>query len=389
MQIIMNNFKNIKKLFILCLFSLSFSHGTNWKLQTLQVYDIIQNNYVESNIQDRDLSYGAIKGMLESLNDPYSRFLEPSKYSEMKVNLQGNFYGIGVHIGMKNDKLTVITPIPGTPADRAGLKSMDVIVSINNETTNKISLEEAVSKIRGPEGSKVSITIKRDTVTDNIVYTMQREKIEIKNIDDSQIITGNIGYLRLISFESKEATREVADALKLLKKKGMKSLILDLRNNGGGLLSNAQGIASLFLDDGIVVYTLDRNGSKLGIPVLPDKKIFDGPMIVIINGASASASEILAGAIKDYKRGKIVGTHSFGKASVQNIIPLNDGSAILLTIAKYLTPNGDNIHNVGIMPNVQIEVPSEDIKAIQQGTYVYSTDKDYQLQQAIKIIKSQ
>ncbi len=373
---------------LLVIFSVNFGFSVNWKLQTLQVFDIIQNNFVESNIEDKTLTYGAIKGMLESLNDPYSRFLEPQKYSDMKVNLNGNFFGIGIHIGIKNNKLTVISPIEGTPADKAGLKSLDTIAFINKQSTDKMSIEEAVSKIRGPEGTKVVIGIKRDNVADIIDYSIVREKIEIKSVDGAQILTGNVGYLRLVSFESREATKEIVNAIKQLKKKNMKSFVLDLRNNGGGLLANAQTISSLFLDSGIVVYTVDRNGSKMGIPVMQKQKIYSGPLVILINGSSASASEILAGAIRDNKRGKLVGTHSFGKASVQNIVPMSDGSAILLTIAKYYTPNGDNIHGVGIMPDVVVDIPSEDIKEMQQGNYVYSIDKDIQLQQALKVARS-
>ncbi len=373
---------------LLVLLLVGVSYPVNWKLQTLQVFDIIQSNFVQDNITDKTLTYGAIKGMLESLNDPYSRFLEPSKYSEMKSSLAGNFFGIGIHIGMKNNKLTVIAPINGTPADKAGLRAMDTIVSINTVTTEKMSLEEAVSLIRGPEGSKVTLWIKREAVESPCAVSIIRAKIDIKSIEDAKIFSDDVGYLRLNSFESKEATKEMATEIKALKKKGAKHLIVDVRNNGGGLLSNAQGIASLLIDDGVVVYTVDRSGNKMSLPVTPGKKIFDGPVVILMNGSSASASEILAGAVRDNNRGKLVGTHSFGKASVQNIIPMSDGSAILLTIAKYLTPNGSNIHTVGIPPDVLVEIPSSDIEAIQKGTFTYSMDKDPQILKAIQVVKS-
>lgn len=376
------------RLGLFLLLSLCVSYPINYKLQALQVFDIIQGNSVSANISDKTLTYGAIRGMLESLGDPYSRFLEPTKYSDMKSSLNGNFFGIGIHIGMKNNKLTVIAPIKGTPADKAGLRAMDTIVSVNEVSTEKMSLEEAVSLIRGPEGSKVEIGIKRDKVDDTFYVSIIRAKIDIKSVDEVKIFDEDVGYLRLNSFESKEATREMASEIKTLKKKGAKHLIVDVRNNGGGLLSNAQGIASLFIDDGVVVYTVDRSGNRMSLPVIPGKKMFDGPVVILMNGSSASASEILAGAIRDNKRGKLVGTHSFGKASVQNIIPMADGSAILLTIAKYLTPNGSNIHTVGIPPDVLVEIPSADMEALQKGTYVYSMDKDNQLQQAIKVVKA-
>ena len=372
----------------LILFALNPLYAVNLKLQVLQVFDIIQGNSVENNLQEKELAYGAIKGMLESLKDPYSRFLEPEKYQEMKVNLSGNFFGIGIHIGMKNDKLTVISPIPDTPADRSGIRAMDTIVSINRLTTEKMSLDEAVSKIRGPEGSKVTLTIKREGVEGFLEIGMLRAKIDIKSVDSVQIITGDVGYVRLLSFESKEATNELIASLKSLKKKGMKRLILDLRNNGGGLLSNAQGVSSLFLDQGIVVYTVDRSGRKMGFPVTPKAQTYEDPLVILINGSSASASEIVAGAIHDNKRGTLVGTHTFGKASVQNIIPLGDGSAILLTIAKYLTPNGNNIHGTGIMPDVAVSIPTADITAFNEGKLIYSIDKDVQLQQANQIVNS-
>ncbi|OGI09141.1 MAG: hypothetical protein A2Y40_03900 [Candidatus Margulisbacteria bacterium GWF2_35_9] len=375
-----------KQLIILILL-LNSVFATNWKLEILRVFDIVQSNYVNKDIGDRELTYGSIRGMLQSLNDPYSRFLEPEKYTEMKVNLDGNFYGVGIHIGMKDNQLTVISPIFDTPADQAGIKSMDKIVSINNETTEKMSLEEAVSKIRGPKGSEVILGIKREGEPNNLSIPIVRDRINIKSVDKVQIISENIGYVRLITFESREETNELGNAIKQLKKKGMQKLILDLRNNGGGLLSNARSTASLFMDNGYVVFTVDRNGNKDGILLEKRLKIWDGPLLILMNGASASASEILAGAVRDNKRGTLVGTTTFGKASVQNIIPLGDGSAVLLTIAKYLTPNGDNIHEVGLKPDIEVQIPSSDIEAIKSHTYEYSIQTDYQINRAIEIIK--
>jgi len=306
----------------------------------------------------------------------------------MKVNLQGNFYGVGIHIGMKDKQLTVISPIYDTPADKAGINSLDKIVSINTESTEKMSLEEAVSKIRGPKGTPVVLGIKREGIDHNLAISIVRDKINIKSVDKVQIVSGNVGYIRLITFESREETNELNSAIKKLKKKGMKKLILDLRNNGGGLLSNARSTASLFMDNGYVVYTVDRNGNKQGILLEKRKKVFNGTLVILINGASASASEILAGAVRDNKRGKLVGTTTFGKASVQNIVPLSDGSAVLLTIAKYLTPNGDNIHEIGLKADIEVHVPSKDVEAIRNNTYKYSIETDHQLQKAIEIINS-
>lgn len=378
---------------IFCIFQTTFSNKNinsnfKWKLMLLKVFDKVRNNYVEKDIDQEKLIHGGIKGMLTTLNDPYTRFLEPKKHSEMQISLNGNFFGVGMYIGLKDDQLTIISPMDDSPAAKAGIKALDRIISIDAKTTEGLSLEEAVSKIRGPKGSKVVLSIKREGTKDTLIIPIIRDKIKIKSIETPQMLTDNIGYLRLISFENKNATKQVRKAIQKLKKQGMQKLIFDLRNNGGGLLSNAIEISSLFLDDGTVVYTVDREQHKISLPVHKNQKIFSGALAVLINGASASASEILAGAIKDSNRGILVGTKTFGKASVQNIVSLDDGSALLLTIAKYLTPAGHDINKTGINPNYEAKIPTTDIKAMKDGNYIYNIKTDYQIQKALKFLEN-
>jgi carboxyl-terminal processing protease len=379
----------IQSMLLLTLLSVSFSQSTDntsWKVLLLQVFDIVQNNYVEKNVDTNELVYGSIKGMLKSLDDPYTRFLEPKNYKEMKISLKGNFYGVGIHIGLKKHQLTVISPILDTPADKAGIHSLDKIVEIDGESTEGISLEEAVSKIRGPKGTTVTLGVRREGVDEVIQIPIVRDKIKLKNVDKIEMLTDDIGYFRLITFESKNAKEEVLKAIKRLEKKGMTKLIFDLRNNGGGLLSNAVSITSLFLEKGTVVFTVDRNANRTGLPVQRRRKIFDGELVLLVNGASASASEIVAGAIQDYERGTIIGTRTFGKASVQNIVPLKGGSAILLTVAKYYTPLGQSIHGSGLTPNIEARFPTSDIESMREGTFEYSIETDVQIQEAIKFL---
>ncbi|NQY74072.1 MAG: PDZ domain-containing protein, partial [Candidatus Margulisbacteria bacterium] len=279
------------------------------------VRDKLRLNYVKKNVDEQELVYGAIRGMLESLDDPYTRFMPPKNFKEMKVRMDGQFYGVGIHIGMRKKMLTVISPIDGTPAHDAGLKPQDMIITINGESAEGISLVEAVSKIRGPKGSTVVLGIEREGKDKPFDVPIIRDKIEISSVDKVEVFEDTVGYARLTTFENRKATSELKKAILKLKGKGMKSLILDLRFNGGGLLENAINISGLFINKGDVVHTVDRDGSRRTRTV-NGRALFFGPMIVLINEGSASASEILAGAIKDHDRGLILGKNSFGKASV-------------------------------------------------------------------------
>jgi carboxyl-terminal processing protease len=355
---------------------------TNWGI-LYQVLGIIRTQFVEKDIPDDQLIYGAVRGMLKALDDPYTRFVDPKGFEEMQIHLNGNFTGIGIQIGIKDDQLTVISPIEDTPAAKSGLKALDKIISINGKSTEDMSIEQAVSLIRGPKGSRVTLTIQRGTKNKPKDYTMLRETIKLKAVYKKKMLDdkNKIGYIYLSTFESKESYQEMVDALKELDQKGMKSLILDLRNNGGGLLDEAIQIASIFIKDGAVVHTVDRYGNKETFEVVDTQYTwYDKPIVVLVNGGSASASEILSGAILDDKRGILLGTKTFGKASVQNIRPLSDGSAVLVTVQKYQTPSGTNINKIGITPNITVEIPTATIEeALNNPNYEYKEEKDNQL----------
>jgi carboxyl-terminal processing protease len=369
----------------------------NNKLQVfLQVLDIVKTDYVDKNTDDKKLVYGAIKGLLESLDDPYTRFMEPTSYKEMKTRLNGSYSGIGIYIGLKNKKLTVISPIPETPASKVGLKAMDQIVSIEGKPTKDMGLEEAVSLIRGPRGTSVMVGILRGNEKKPKEYKILRDKITIKSVE-KKFLSNNIGYIKLNTFENLNASDEMAKALKLMSSKNMSGLILDLRGNGGGLLSNAVEISSMFLAKDLdIVSTVDREGQKEVIKS-SGELLWQKPLVVLIDQGSASASEILAGAIKDNKVGTIVGYHSFGKASVQNIRQLQDGSALLVTIAKYHTPSGEDISKKGIKPDIVIKTgkegefangsASEEAAALQEEMSGKEPKNDVQLNKAEEVIK--
>ncbi len=360
---------------------------TSWRL-LFDVLRVVSDNFVNKNIDMQKMVYGSIRGLLASLDDPYTRFLEPKGFSEMNIHLKGEFYGVGIQLGMKDNILTVIAPIEGTPAFKAGVKELDKIIKINGEETFQLSLDEAVTKIRGEKGTKVVLALKRIGTDDLITVSMIREKIDLKSVEKVQMLDSKIGYFRLVTYESSKTTQEVRDALIKLKKDGAKAIIVDERSNGGGLLNAAIDVASLFISEGVVVHTVDRNGNRKSFEVSKGMKVYDGELLVLVNGGSASASEILAGALRDHHRATIFGTKTFGKASVQTVNPLRDGSAVLVTTAKYLTPNGDDIHKEGITPNIIAAIPTADIEEMRKPEYVYSMGKDYQLNKAIEYLRT-
>lgn len=354
------------------------------KLETyLQVLDIIQNDYVEKDLDDQKLVYGSIRGLLSALDDPYTRFMEPKAYEEMKIRMSGTYSGIGIYIGIKDHQLTVISPIEGTPAYRAKLKAGDQIMTVDDKTTKDMALEEAVSLIRGLPGTKVKLGILRKGWKEPKPFEIIRAKIEIKPIK-TKIVDENIAYIKLITFENLTAAREFEKALRKFKQ--AEGLIIDVRGNGGGLLQNAIDIGSMFIERGrMIVQTVDREGKRESIEAR-GRVWWRKPTVVLINGASASASEILAGALRDNQVATLVGTKTFGKASVQNVRRLNDGSALLLTIAKYLTPNGEDINKKGIAPDIEVLVPTEEAEA--KLEIEEEEAEDIQLQKAIEVLKS-
>jgi carboxyl-terminal processing protease len=350
----------------------------------LEVLSLVKSQFVEKNVDDTKLIYGAIKGMLAATGDPYTRFMEPTAYKEMRIRLRGQYSGIGIYIGIKDNQLSAISIIPGTPAEKAGLKSKDKIMEIEGKSTKDMSLEEAVSHIRGEKGTFVKLQIVRGKAKEPKEYSVRRDNIVIQSTE-FKMVTPEIAYIKFNTFEKQNAPQEVSKAIWEARKKNARGLIFDVRNNGGGLLDNSVTIGSMFIKSGAIVQTVDRDGAR-EVRYSTGNVIWWQPMVVLINEGSASASEILAGALQDHKIATLVGTRSYGKASVQSVRNLQDNSAVLLTIAKYQTPNGRDISKVGIQPDVLVEIPTKEVEAIATGE---DTEKDLQLDRAIELIKNQ
>lgn len=306
-------------------------------------------------------AYVAIETMVASLDDPYTKFLDPKEFSEETSSIKGSLKGIGIQIAIKDGKLMVIAPIEDSPAEKAGLMADDEVLEINGESTKGLSIDKSADKIRGEEGTTVTLLVKRKDVVKT--YTIVRKEIELKavstKIPNDVKLNNDIGYIRLSSFISKNAAKEFENVLVQYGNK--KGYIIDLRSNPGGLLTNAIYIANLLLPNGVIVSTVDRDGYKetqrcIGRPVT------NKPLVILINKGSASASEILSGALKDNKRAVLIGEKSFGKGLVQEINRLPDDSGVNITIQKYLTPNGTDINKKGIDPDIKVELSEDDIK---------------------------
>jgi len=301
----------------------------------------------------KELAYGAIDGMLAQL-DPHSSFMTPEVYKEMRLETQGSFGGLGIQVAVKDRQLTVVTPIAGTPADRAGIQPGDRIVRVDDMLTQQMTLMEAVQRLRGPAGSKVTLTILRHESPGPFQVALTREVIALKPV---KLVTleQSIGYIKIVSF-SEQSGRNLQQAVQTLTEKGVKGVILDLRGNSGGLFNESIRAAELFLDEGQpVVSTASRHKNEAAhYKAAHPGALVKVPMIVLVNGGSASASEIVAAALQDLKRALIVGSKTYGKGSVQTIIPLKDGSALRLTTARYVTPGGRSIDGVGIQPDLVI-----------------------------------
>ena len=318
-----------------------------------EVLNQVQRHYVEETTT-RDVIYGAIRGMLNTL-DPHSAFMPPEMYKEMQVDTKGEFGGLGIQIGLKEERLTVIAPIEDTPADRAGIKAGDRIVKIDGASTKDVSLMDAVNKMRGPKGTKVVLTVEREGVAAPFDVSLVREIIKIRSVRHKMLDNG-IGYLRLTQFQE-QSGKDLTKALDALRSQKVQSLILDLRNNPGGLLTAAVDVSEMFLPKGKAVVSIKgRQGKGEDYTADGPHPILDLPMIVLVNEGSASASEIVAGALQDWGRAVVVGTTTFGKGSVQTVIPLSDGSGLRLTTAKYYTPKGRSIQNTGIDPTITVRI---------------------------------
>jgi len=426
----MFKYKNILLWIMIFVFAITAFMLTRWSLlenvgaaedehyKRLKVFaeaiTLLKENYVRE-VDEKDLIYGAIRGMLSSL-DPHSSFMTPDAYKEMQVDTKGEFGGLGIQIGIRDNILTVIAPIEDTPAFRAGIKAGDRIMKIDGEPTKGMSLYDAVKRLRGPKGTSVTITIIREGLKEPKDVKIIRDIIKIKSVK-SRVIEDGIGYIRLLQFQQKTPA-ELEDALFKLEKEGINSLILDLRNNPGGLLNSSVKVASYFLPpERLIVYIKGRKDEKNEFFTKEVKHYLDYPMVTLVNEGSASASEIVAGALQDWQRSLILGTKTFGKGSVQTVIPLSDGSAIRVTTALYYTPKGRSIQATGIVPDVIVRskgkeiakkyhpvVREKDLKnhietekiqkeekekeSVEVSAETAEKEEDVQLQRAIDILKS-
>ena len=316
------------------------------------VLALIQRNYVEKP-NNKDLVQGAIKGMLETL-DPHSSYMNPEVYREMQVETRGEFSGLGIEITTRDDRIVVVAPIEDTPAFKAGVLAGDQIIRIDGKPTKGMSLPDAVKLMRGPRGSSVRLTVAREGATGPLEFTITRATIAVKSVKPKMLEPG-YGYIRLTQFQERSAD-DLTGTLERVEKDGLKGLVLDLRNNPGGLLDQAVKVADLWIDGGLIVYTDGRiENQRMEFRATPDRVRRDYNIVVLVNEGSASASEIVAGALQDTGRAVVVGTPTFGKGSVQTIIPLSDGSALRLTTARYFTPKGRSIQAKGITPDILVE----------------------------------
>ena len=343
-----------------------------------EVLEKINEEYVDEIDQSESMD-AAINGLLQSL-DPYSGYMSPKTFDEMQTDTSGKFGGLGIEVTMEAGVVKVISPIDDTPASRAGIKAGDYIVKIENTQVQGKSLSEAVDLMRGPVGSSIELTVRRSGVKKALIFNVTREIIEVKSVK-VDILKKNIGYLRLTSFNENSAEQIEKEIKKLENKNELKGYILDLRNNPGGLLSQAIKISDFFLEDGEIVSTKGRRSSENRKWFAKKGDITDGKtLIVLINYGSASASEIVAGALKDHKRAILLGANSYGKGSVQSIIPLKNKGAIRLTVAKYYLPSGKSISEVGVSPDIEIDEDLDDFKI--------KTETDNQLNYALKLLNS-
>ena len=377
----MKKFKLIKFFLIIYISFFQISHSVENEIYKKidlfgEVLEKINKEYVDEINQSESMD-SAINGLLQSL-DPYSAYMTPEIFEEMQTETSGEFGGLGIEVGMEAGVVKVITPMDGTPADKAGLKAGDYIVKINDTQVQGKSLSEAVDLMRGPVGSSIELTVRRRGEKKALTFNITREIIEVQSVK-SDLLDNNIGYIRLTSFNDNSG-EQIEDKIKELNKNdNLNAYILDLRNNPGGLLSQAIKISDFFLDNGEIVSTKSRKASENRKWFAKKGDITNGKtLVVLINYGSASASEIVAGALKDHKRAIILGERSYGKGSVQSIIPLKNRGAIRLTVAKYYLPSGKSISEVGVTPDIEVDEDSDEFKI--------KTETDNQLSYAIKLL---
>ena len=378
----------MRKVYIFLIFFLTFCSTVAFSKNELyekidlfgEVLENIKNEYVDE-VDQADVMDSAINGVLQSL-DPYSAYMSPELFKEMQTDTKGEFGGLGIEIGMESGVVKVISPIDDTPAAKAGIKAGDYIVQIGDEQVQGKSLLEAVKLMRGPVGTSINLTVRRKNVKKPLEFKIVRKIIEVQSVSSKLLgEKSNLGYIRLKSFNQNSDEQFLKIIKKFEKKSNLKGYVLDLRNNPGGLLTQAINITDFFLDDGEIVSTKGRKISETRkFFAKSGDEVKGKPIIVLINNGSASASEIFAGALKDHKRAIILGESSYGKGSVQSIIPLRNGGGMRLTISKYYLPSGKSISEVGVTPDIFVEEEGND--------FSINSDKDNQLNYAIKLFNS-
>ncbi len=340
-----------------------------------EAWNIVHEQYVDQPVNDLVLMQGAIRGMVEALGDENSSYMDPVSYQNASESLNGAYEGIGAYVDTTGDYLTVTSPIPGSPAEAAGLKAGDQFVAIDGEDMTGIDPELARLKVIGPAGTTVHLTVKRESEPELLEFDIQRAQILVESAS-GRMLDNQIAYVQVTTFGD-QTTRELRDTLKDLMAQNPEGLILDLRNNGGGYLNTAVEVTSEFIDEGVVLYEQYGDGRKNTYEALPGGLAIQIPMVVLINEGSASASEIVAGALQDHGRAQLIGVTSYGKGSVQNWVPLSDNQgAVRVTIAKWLTPDGRSIHGQGLTPDVVVEMTDEDLTA----------ERDPQLDRAVELL---
>jgi carboxyl-terminal processing protease len=350
-----------------------FSASDLWLIK--QARTIVETYHVEGNedISEKDLLYGAIHGMVKAWNDPYTRFVDPDELEEEEIEMEGEYGGLGIYISQRDGRTIIVSPIEGTPADHVGLKPGDEIVKIEEEVILGWDQNDVVDQLRGEPGTEVTIWVRREGENQLLEFDIRREQIQIHTVRHEMI--GDTGYLRITQFNQK-TKGEFLEAIRDIESKDARDLVLDLRNNPGGLLNVCVEIADMFLDRGVIVSTRGRFDRANEVLYATPGKATELPMAVLVNEGSASASEILAGALKDHEKAVLVGKKTFGKGSVQTLFNLPDSSGIFVTIAKYYTPSGKVIDKVGLEPDIEVE-----------GEFGKERDEDEQLQRALKEVR--
>lgn len=343
-----------------------------------EIWQILREEFVDKEAVDGDtLTKAAINGMLEALDDPNTAFLDARTYNLEQSGFQGSFEGIGAHVTLVEKQLVIVAPITGSPAEAAGILSGDKIIAVNGESTEGMSLAEAVAKIRGPRGTRVVLTIVRQKSLTPVMVEVVRDEIRIASVFSKVLPESNIAQVRIAQFSQRTGS-ELVSVLRDLKSKGVKGIILDVRNNPGGLVDTTVEVASQFLGDGLALYQVDSKGNRQEWRVRRGGLALDMPLAVLVNGASASGSEVLAAALQDAGRGPIIGVKTLGKGTVNHLRPLSDGSGLYIAFALWFSPKGRSINKVGVTPDINVEMTQEDV----------ASGRDPQLERAVEYLKS-